>query len=139
MNVPLSIVNVPLSIVIVIATALLGIVGSLIILNLRSIKGCISSFAQRADKHDKLIERSQEKLSGVGEDFAKCKVDCERNFVSSELFLRETGYTRRSMQSLTESVNRMEGKLTVVEKLPQICGDISREIVKEMKNGGHNG
>ena len=74
----------------------------------------------------------------MGADFSKCKVDCERNFVNSEIFLRETGYTRRSVQSLTESVNRMEGTLRVVEKLPQICGDISREIVKEMKNGGNN-
>jgi len=128
--------NVPLSIVIVIATALLGTVGSLIIFNLRSIKGCVRSFTQRVDRHETKLEKVGEKLNTVNTEFARCKVDCERSFVNSEIFLRETGYTRRSIQSLTESVNRMEGSLRVVEKLPQICGDISREIVKEMKNGG---
>ena len=68
-----------------------------------------------------------------------CKIDCERTFVNTELFLRETGFTRRSMDKLTGSVNRIEGKLTVVEKLPQIVGQISREIVKEMRNGVANG
>ena len=130
--------NIPLSVAIVIAAALLGIVGSLIILNLRAIKSCVRNFTQRVEKHDRLIEKNQEKLSGIGTDFAKCKVDCERAFVDSEIFLRETGYTRRSIQSLSESVNRMEGALRVVEKLPQICGNISREIVKEMKNGDNS-
>jgi len=131
--------NVPLTLVAVLVGGCLAIVGSLIVLNLRSIKSCLRGFTARSDRQDKQIEKNQEKLGSIGTGFAECKVDCERNFVSAELFLRETGYTRRSMQSLTESVNRMEGKLTVVEKLPQICGDISREIVKEMKNGGQNG
>lgn len=130
--------NVPLSVAIVIATALLGIVGSLIILNLRAIKGCLRTFTQRVEKQEKQIEKAQEKLTGIGTDFQKCKVDCERSFVSTELFLRETGFTRRSMQNLTTSVNRIEGKLTVVEQMPKIVGDISREIVKEMKNGGNH-
>jgi len=132
--------NVSLAIVLGITAALLGIVGSLIILNLQSIKGSLSLFTQRIDRQDELIERTQKELVVIGTDFVKCKVDCERNFISAELFLRETGLTRRSMESLTQSVNRMEGKLTLVEKLPQICGDISREIVREMKkNGDQNG
>jgi hypothetical protein len=71
----------------------------------------------------------------LGTDFQKCKVDCERSYVKTEVFLRETGFARRALEGLTASVNRLDGKLTVVEKLPQICGDISRNIVKEMKNG----
>ena len=131
--------NVPLTVVAIIAAALLAIVGSLIVLNLRSIKSCIRSFTQRVDKQDNQIEKAKDDMKSLGKDFTKCKVDCERSFVSAELFLRETGFTRRSIETLNQSVNRMEGKLTVVEKLPQICGDISREIVKEMKNGVNNG
>ena len=133
--------NVPLTVVIMVAAGLLGVVGSLIILNLRSIKTGQRDFTQRVDKQDVRIDKAGDDMKALGSDFQKCKVDCERNFVSAELFLRETGFTRRSIQSLTTSVNRIEGKLTVVEQMPKIVGDISREIVKEMKkNGGnHNG
>lgn len=131
--------NTSLAVVIGITAALLGIVGSLIILNLRAIKTGQNKFVERVEKQDARIEKTQNKVSDVGREFAECKVDCERNFVNSELFLRETGYTRRSIESLSQSVNRIEGTLLVVEKLPQIYGDISREIAKEMKNGGKNG
>ena len=72
-------------------------------------------------------------------DISACLVrkrdDCERSFVDKELFLRETGFTRRTLEAVSSSLNKLDGKLTVVEKLPKICGDISREIVREMKNG----
>lgn len=129
--------NVPL--VIVIVGGCLAIVGSLIVLNLRSIKNCVRGWTQRIDKQESQIESTQRDVNRLGTEMRDCKIDCERSFVSAELFLRETGFTRRSIETMTASVNRIEGKLTVVEKLPQICGDISREIVKEMKNGVTNG
>lgn len=123
--------NVPLTLVAVIIGGCLAIVGSLIVLNLRSIKHCLRS-------QDKQVERNQGDVRQLQAGFANCKIDCNRTFVKAEVFLRETGFTRRTLQDLTTSVNRIEGKLTVVEQLPKICGDISREIVKEMKNGESN-
>lgn len=122
-------------IVIALAGGLLAIIGTLIVLNLRSIKHCIRSFSERMNKQDIQIEKAQTDVKGLDKDIRDCKVDCERAFISADQFLRETGYARRSLEKMNASVNRLEGKLTVVEKLPQICGDISREIVKEMKNG----
>lgn len=104
------------------------VVGTLIVLNLRSIKHGVRGVDQRVNK-------TEDNVKNVQLGFSACKVDCERTFVDKELFLRETGFTRRSLENLNASVNRLDGKLTVVEKLPQICGDISREIVKEMRNG----
>ncbi len=115
--------------------AAIVVVGSLIVLNLRSIKDCLRSYGKRIDKQDNQIEKAQTDVKIVQTDFSVCKVDCERSFVNKELFLRETGFTRRTLENVTAAVNRLDGKLTVVEKLPQICGDISREIVKEMRNG----
>jgi len=120
-----------LTIAITLVGGCLGIIGALIVLNLRSIKSCIH-------KSNEQISAAQADVKTVEKNFDACKLDCQRTFVSAEVFLRETGYTRRSLETLTASVNRMEGKLTVVEKLPQICGDISREIVREMRNGEHN-
>lgn len=112
---------VPWDIVATIIGSAVIVVGTLIVLNLRSIK----HYARGAEDNVKNIENR----------LRDCKVDCDKSFVDKELFLRETGFTRRTLENLSTSVNQLDGKLTVVEKLPQICGNISREIVKEMKNG----
>jgi hypothetical protein len=124
--------NVPWTLVAAIVGGCLAIVGSLIVLNLRSIKNCLRS-------QNKQVENTQVDLKQLQTGFADCKLDCDRTFVKSEVFLRETGFTRRALEDLTASASRLEGKLTVVDQLPKICGDISREIVKEMKNGETNG
>ena len=112
--------------------AAIVVVGTLIVLNLRSIKGCIGNIGQQATKAESAVENLKAKQ-------AACKVDCERSFVDKELFLRETGFARRSLEKVTTAVDRLDGKLTVIEKLPQIVGDISRSIIKEMNNGDKNG
>ena len=108
------------------------VVGTLIVLNLRSIKHGVRGVDQRVNK-------SEDNVKNLQLGFSACKIDCERSFVDKELFLRETGFTRRTLENVTAAVNRLDGKLTVVEKLPQICSDISRSIIKEMNNGVKNG
>lgn len=130
--------NIPLTIVIVVVGGCLAIVGSLIVLNLRSIKGCLRNFTERMNRQDKTISNVQRDIMNLQSTYTACRLDCDRTFVGGEVFLRETGFARRSLESLTASVNRLDGKLTVVEKLPQICGDISRAIVSEMKNGANS-
>jgi len=108
------------------------VVGSLIVVNLRSIKHCVKGVDNR-------ITKAEDRVENIQSSFATCKVDCERTFVPKEAFLRETGFQRRSLDNLTAGMNRLEGKMTVVEQLPKISGNIAREIVKELKNGGLNG
>ena len=112
--------------------AAIVVVGALIVLNLRSIKHCVQGVDQRVNK-------TEDNVKSIQLGFSACKVDCERSFVDKERFLRETGFARRTLENVTATINRLEGKLTVVEKLPQIVGDISRSIVKEMNNGVKNG
>ncbi len=120
--------DVPLTIVIVVIGPLLAFVGTLIIVNLRSIKSCITNIVTHQDRQDDVIK-------ALTKSQAACKIDCERQFVSGELFLRETGFQRRAIEKLSASINRIEGKLVVVDKMPQIAGDIARAVVKEFKNG----
>ena len=120
--------DVSLAVVIVITGPLLAFIGTLIIINLHSIKSCITTIVDRQDRQDNTIRS----LSG---NQAACKIDCERQFVTGELFLRETGFQRRAIEKLSVSVNRIEGNLKVVEKLPQISGEIARNVVREFKNG----
>lgn len=128
--------NVPLTVVVVLAAALLGIVGSLIILNLRSIKTCIRNFAERVDKQDTSIEKAREELKKFYQDMASCKVDCDRNNVSKEDWVRSEGFTRREIKDIAGTLNRIEGKFAVVEKIPEICGNIVREVVTQLNNNG---
>lgn len=126
------------NIVAVIVGGCISVIGAMIAFNLRSIKKCLSGLGLRIDKQDDRIEKTRDEVIALSGSMSACKIDCDRTFVNSEVFLRETGFARRTMENVTSAVNRVEGKLTVVEKLPQICGNISREIVKEMKNGAPN-
>ena len=119
---------------------MVGVIGVLMVLYLRSIKLYLRGFTERLDRQDKLIDRHERKIDSAVDSLksmyaslAECKVDCDRTFVGSEPFLRETGFTRRSLDNLTKSLANLDGKLTIVERLPEISGDIARKIVREMK------
>jgi len=125
---------------------LMSLISALIMFNLQSVKKCLSKLSARIEKQDSTIaadrKENNEQVARVTDTcrelsalMANCKVDCHRNFVTGEAFLRETGFMRRTLETQTASINRMEGQLTIVEKLPAICGDISRAIVREMKEG----
>ena len=130
--------NVPLTLVVVLAAALLSIVGSLIIVNLRSIKTCVRNFAVRVDRQDSKIETTREELKKLYRDIASCKVDCDRNTVSKEDWVRSEGFTRKEIKEVAGTLNRIEGKISIVEKIPDICGGIVREVVTQLNhNGGH--
>jgi hypothetical protein len=93
----------------------------------------LARLAARLDKQDAAITAMGKKHDELSLTITSCKIDCHRTFVTGEAFLRETGFMRRSLETQTASLNRMEGQFTLVEKLPAICGDISRAIVSEMK------
>jgi len=95
----------------------------------------MNRLAARLDKQDAAIAAVKAGNEVIASSLANCKVDCHRNFVTGEAFLRETGFTRRTLETQTAALNRMEGKLAVADNLPQIVGEISRNIVREMKEG----
>ena len=76
----------------------------------------------RLDSQDVRIEQVQEVYA-----------EFHRNFVGKEDWLREAGNNRIKLDHLANMLNRMDGKMDVMEKLPAICGSIAREITKEMK------
>lgn len=122
-----------------VVAAALSLVGGLIVYFLKDLKKGQDSIAKSLDKHDVRITVNKDKIAELDNKQGTCKLDCERRFVDSEVFLRETGFVRRGLENVTKSMNRMEGKLTVTENLPQICGEIARQVAKEMKTGVNNG
>lgn len=110
-----------LPLIVTVIGALLGIVGMLIVLNLRSIKNSLASIDKRLDGHE-------ERIATIEQDHR----DDIRNSVDKEDWVRSEAYTRNKLDRLNVSLNRIEGKLQVVEKLPEVSGAIAREIVKEL-------
>ena len=116
----------------VLLSAAAALVGMLVLLYLRTLKQCISKLDSRMDKQDKRMD----KIEAGHNRLAERKVDCQRDFVSSEAWIRSETYTRRKLDDIATSVSRLAGTLKLVENMPQICGQIASDIVREMKNGG---
>jgi len=86
------------------------------------------------------ISTSQTKLEvrqdSLEKDFrllAAKPAECVRDFVGKEDWVRSEGYTRKELKDITTTLSRMEGKLNITDKLPEVCGQIAREIVKQSK------
>jgi hypothetical protein len=109
------------------------VVGSILSLLNALILFSIKHLTDRLDRQDAAIADIKTNNEILVTALANCKVDCHRNFVTGEAFLRETGFMRRTLEMQTAALNRMEGQLSITEKLPEIVGEISRNIVREMK------
>jgi len=114
----------------IIGVLISGMIGVLI-LYLRKIDSKIDKniedMTKRLDNHDTKIDQ-------INVNFAACKIDCERNTVSKEDWVRSEGYTRTEIKKFTEVLGRIEGKLTIIERLPEITGQITRSIVEGLKH-----
>jgi len=121
--------DVPLSIVVSIVGICVSVAAGLIIVNLRSIRECLRNLTTRTDKQDERIDLLADKMT-------VCKVDCDRNTVSKEDWVRSEGYTRKELKELTAAMNRMTGHLAVMEKIPQVVGAVVKEVVSQMRHPG---
>lgn len=80
------------------------------------------------------LETTENDVSHIRRDFMTCKIDCDRNNVNKEDWVRSEAFTRNKLDGVAATLNRMEGKLDIVEKIPQIAGNIAREIAGQMNN-----
>ncbi len=106
----------------IVLSVLLGftatVTSSMVLFNLNSMK-------QRIGK----LESGQEKL-------IERKNLCNQDFVGKVEYIRAVNGMEQSMKELTKAVSRLEGSMEVIKQMPAICGNIAKEIVKEMKNNG---
>lgn len=111
---------------------LLSLVGGLIVFYLRSIKQFLDGMGARLDKQDNRIDASQAEVNRLARQFATCKIDSQREFVTAESFIKSESYTRKKLDKIAESFAALEGQLKVVEQLPKIVGQITREVVTQV-------
>jgi predicted methyltransferase len=116
----------------VIIGGLLSIVGALIIYNLGCISKKLSAINIRLDQQDGRIT-TVEKFGGK---LADCQVECSRTNVSKEDWVRSEALTRQKLDAVAETMAKINGKLEIVQQLPDIAGRIAREVANALKSGG---
>ena len=97
---------------------------------LKGIKDSLGDINKRADKQDEKIAALTALQSNVKTEMAKCKNDCDRNFVSAEQFVRSESYTRDLLKDQTKQITELAGSLKIVEQLPNLIGSIVRQIME---------
>ncbi len=105
---------------------LLTAIGTMIAWNLQSIKSSLKDVSDRQATQD-------QKIGDLEKSYLLCKQDCQRAFTTKEDWLREAGNSRVKLEEISGSLNQLVGKLTIMEKLPEICGSIAQSIAREMK------
>jgi len=75
------------------------------------------------------IEKVESANSSMLVKLNDCKQNCFQTFVEKEDWLREAGNNRVKLDEVSATLNRIDGKLQIMDKLPEIC----RSIAKEMK------
>jgi hypothetical protein len=129
--------------------------GSMIVSGLAAASGMVASVIgglvlrnqklqdERYQTMKEQVENQSLDIKGHTKDIARidaaiglCKVDCTQKFVTTEQFVREAGFVRRTMENLMAAINRMEGSLQVMNKMPEIVGQIASSIVKQLKDEG---
>ena len=92
---------------------------------LKKINDSVQSMAQRQKEQD-------ERISDLARDFESRKATCLNEFVQVGTYLREAGHNRLQLEDLLTAVNTLTGKFDIVQQMPNICGRIAAETVKEM-------
>ena len=83
------------------------------------------------------ITASGQRMTKIEDDIKKfgCQKDeCRKDFVDKVDYIRNVTRVEKLMEKLLEGFSEMNGRLTVVDKLPQISASIAREVIKEMKS-----
>lgn len=113
-------------VVLTVVLAAVGVVGLLIVLNLRTIKECVRSFGARLDKQD-------EKIDTIAASQITCQKECTSQFVDKVDWIRNVNKQERTLDTLTTMVSEINGSMKVIEQMPKIAGEIARQVAQEIK------
>lgn len=116
---------------------LLTIIVTLAALNLRTLSKSLDGFKVTLLNLDTRVTSVESKLDSrvttAEKSIKDCKIDCDRNNVSKEDWVRGEGYTRSELKEISSKLSNIDGKLSIAEQLPQICAQVAREAYKAAK------
>ncbi len=101
------------------------ICSGLVLAYLKKINDSMQLMAEKQSEQD-------DRIAELARDFEGRKAACQNDFVQVGTYLRETGHTRQQLENLLTAVNTLTGKFDIVQQMPNICGRIAAETVREM-------
>jgi hypothetical protein len=107
-------------------------IGSLVAMNYASMKKSVGNLSQQIAKLDVRLDKQDDRVEACekfSDKLAACQVECVRTFVSKEDWVRSEAFTRVKLDDVAMTLSRVEGKLDIVNKLPEIAGSVAREIL----------
>jgi len=81
----------------------------------------------------KAMERRITVVESDIKEAANRKDQCRQDFVDKVDYIRNYTTTEKRQVKMLEGIGEIKGSMTVFEKMPQICGNIASQVVKEMK------
>jgi hypothetical protein len=84
----------------------------------------------------KRLDNQDAKIDDINKRFTVCKVDCSQKTVTKEDWVRSEALTRQKLDTVAETMAKINGKLEIVQQLPDIAGRIAREVANALKSGG---
>lgn len=102
-------------------------ISTLAALYLKAIKQCVT-------KQSDDIKDLGTKVSEVVTDQANCKNECTQNYVDKVDFIRNVTKQEKTLETLVETTAEIKGSMKIIEKIPQLCGEVTRQVVRELKN-----
>jgi hypothetical protein len=102
-----------------------GIIGGLALFNLTGLKDLIQKVSERQDQ-------TEEELKDIRKDHAAFRVECERDMVSKEDWVRNEGYVRRELKEMSGTLSTINGKLEVISRMPEISAEIAARTAERV-------
>ncbi len=102
------------------------LISTLAALYLKSIKQCV------VNQNDRIGDLDI-KVSNTITDQANCKNECTRTYVDKVDFIRNVTKQENTLESLLKATSEIKGNMAIIEKIPQLCGEVVRQIARELK------
>jgi len=107
-----------LSVVLTIISAAAGIISGLVLYNLTGIR--------------EAINRHTADISGIKDRLSNFRGECDDQYASKDDYIREAGYARRFQERQIADMAEIK---TLVNKMPEMTGQIVRSIMAEVRRG----
>ena len=88
---------------------------------------------ERWERTQGQVDEQARDLSALRQSQAVCKIDCTREFVPAENWIRSETYTRQKLDQVGERMAELAAAIRLAEKMPEIAGNMARAIVRELK------
>jgi len=114
--------NSSIALLLIVVGSCFTVIGSLLVFYLKSIKSCVG--------------KQNEKISEIEKSQTQCQKECARDFVDKVDWIRNVNKSEKSFDSLIKITSEIKGTMKFIEKLPQLCGEVVRQVVNEKKGSG---